>query len=425
VRAGSTAEGEALGDSGQGIRLTYFAPSDVLIPRVARQCIMSFCEGLARATVDVELVSLDVRLRYQEPTASEGIWETYGIDTRFPLVRLPSLLDQRTMDTRYGQLLTSVSRLVSYSAYASSKLNRGGESEAMLDVAYCLNYAVAQSLLCLRSATPHDLRVVFELHLPPKTAWQRQVLRSVDGVVANTRRLASEVVAKGFVDSRRIVGEHQGVNLEQIEAQRVGRTEARERLGLPLDKRIICYTGKVQYDSREVGLILEAARALPDDTLVLIVGGREDQVERLRARIAETGPTNAVLPGFVSPSQVAYYLFAADALVLYYPAGISLNDYRSPGKIFPYMASGTAVAACDIPVIHELLRHEGNALLVPQERPDLLGAELMRLLDDPALRQRLGDRARRDVQAYTWDERARRVVDFIRALPPAVVRPRP
>jgi glycosyltransferase involved in cell wall biosynthesis len=49
------------------------------------------------------------------------------------------------------------------------------------------------------------------------------------------------------------------------------------------------------------------------------------------------------------------------------------------------------------------VRHERNGLVVPAEDPGALAAALKRLHDDDGLRGRLGDNARRDVAAYTFD----------------------
>ena len=65
------------------VQVLYFSPRDVLVPRVDRQCIMRFCESMAEAGAAVELVSLDVKLEYEEPTRSRDLFDVYGISTPF------------------------------------------------------------------------------------------------------------------------------------------------------------------------------------------------------------------------------------------------------------------------------------------------------------------------------------------------------
>src|SRR5207253_299833 len=67
-----------------GIQLLYFTPSDLLVPRVDRQCIMRFLDALVAMGVNVEAVSLDVQLEHAEPTQGRDLFEVYGLDRRFP-----------------------------------------------------------------------------------------------------------------------------------------------------------------------------------------------------------------------------------------------------------------------------------------------------------------------------------------------------
>ena len=73
-----------------------------------------------------------------------------------------------------------------------------------------------------------------------------------------------------------------------------------------------------------------------------------------------------------------------------------------PSKIASYLASGRPVVASiglETPAA-ELLRASGGALLVPPEQPGLLAEAMIRLRDDPALRQELGLRGREYAVAH-------------------------
>ena len=67
--------------------------------------------------------------------------------------------------------------------------------------------------------------------------------------------------------------------------------------------------------------------------------------------------------------------------------------------------------------ITEVVRDGETGLLYPHGELDALTAACDRLLADPALRQRLGQAAAKEVQGrYTWDQNATRVVELARAL---------
>jgi glycosyltransferase involved in cell wall biosynthesis len=90
--------------------------------------------------------------------------------------------------------------------------------------------------------------------------------------------------------------------------------------------------------------------------------------------------------------------------------------YASPLKIFEYMAAGRAIVAPDQPNIREILRHEETALLFEPDRPEAMWRQILRLIDDPVLRRRLGAAARAEIarRDYTWDANAAQVIAWAR-----------
>jgi glycosyltransferase involved in cell wall biosynthesis len=87
--------------------------------------------------------------------------------------------------------------------------------------------------------------------------------------------------------------------------------------------------------------------------------------------------------------------------------------FTSPLKLFDYMAAGVPIVASDLPSLREVLRDGENALLVPPEDPAAVAKAIDRILGDPALARRLAARAREDASAYTWDERAAQLLEFL------------
>ena len=76
------------------------------------------------------------------------------------------------------------------------------------------------------------------------------------------------------------------------------------------------------------------------------------------------------------------------------------------------MASGRAIISSDLPVLHEVLTDK-NAVLIPADViPDWVDA-LKELHDLPRLRAALAKQALKDVQQYTWEKRAERILSGI------------
>jgi glycosyltransferase involved in cell wall biosynthesis len=82
----------------------------------------------------------------------------------------------------------------------------------------------------------------------------------------------------------------------------------------------------------------------------------------------------------------------------------------SPMKMFEYMAAGRAIVSSDLPVVKEVL-NEKNAVFCEPEDLGKWKVEIESLLGNKARRIVLGERARGDVQGYTWVARAQRIMN--------------
>lgn len=110
--------------------------------------------------------------------------------------------------------------------------------------------------------------------------------------------------------------------------------------------------------------------------------------------------------GAIPSGKIPEFIAAMDICVVPHS-----NDYRSPIKLFEYMAQGRAILAPDLEPIRMALEDQTNALLFPGEDHSALAAKLLQLVEQPQLRERLGQRARSDCLArHTWEQNAARVL---------------
>ena len=133
-------------------------------------------------------------------------------------------------------------------------------------------------------------------------------------------------------------------------------------------------------------------------------GTLKPALEGLAARLGIA--TRIIWTDSVPHAEVAAHIAAMDICVVPHS-----NEYRSPIKLFEYMARARAVVAPRVEPIAMVLRHGENGLLFDAENADDLRAQLARLAGDAALRERLGAAAKRDVrEQHTWLMNAQRVL---------------
>ncbi|WP_244483293.1 glycosyltransferase family 4 protein [Mesorhizobium sp. 1M-11] len=115
----------------------------------------------------------------------------------------------------------------------------------------------------------------------------------------------------------------------------------------------------------------------------------DGEVEETRTRLAQLSLADRVqLPGWVGPDEVAALIASADVLVL--PSFAE----NLPVSVIEGMASGLAVVATPVGAVEDILTDEQNGLLVPPGDVAALTKALTRLVEDPALRTRLGEAAK-------------------------------
>jgi glycosyltransferase involved in cell wall biosynthesis len=111
----------------------------------------------------------------------------------------------------------------------------------------------------------------------------------------------------------------------------------------------------------------------------------DGDVEAMRAKVAGLGLAERVsLPGWVGPDAVASLIASADILTL--PSFAE----NLPVSVIEGMAAGLAVIATPVGAVEDIVVHEQSGLLVPPGDVEALTEALRRLIEDPALRQRLG-----------------------------------
>jgi len=122
-----------------------------------------------------------------------------------------------------------------------------------------------------------------------------------------------------------------------------------------------------------------------DIRLILIGSGK--LFSQMKEMVSQKNLTSFVeMPGFVSEDELVAYKKQIDIGVM-----PSSNWYGAPMKLFEYGAANIASIAPSTPTIADMFEHEKEVLLFENQSFEGLYAALKRLLDNPALLQKIAD----------------------------------
>ncbi|MDX3093453.1 glycosyltransferase family 4 protein [Streptomyces sp. ME19-03-3] len=275
----------------------------------------------------------------------------------------------------------------------------------------------------------HPITVDRQLELDAAQGWKRRAsVRRWYGFTRMQKRVARRLPSVLTVSgsSRQEIVDHLGVREDRVHVVHIG---ADTRLFAP-DPSVPEVPGRiVTTSSADVPLkglihLVEALAKLrtehPDAHLV-VVGKRADDGP-VAAAIERYGLGGAVdfVKGISDEELVGLVRSAQVACVPSLYEGFSLPAAEA-------MATGTPLVATTGGAIPEVAGHDGRTCLaVPPGDPGALAAALGRLLDDWALRRRLGRAGRERVLArFTWERAAIGTAEQYRAAIEAAGRPRP
>ncbi len=187
--------------------------------------------------------------------------------------------------------------------------------------------------------------------------------------------------------------------------------DARKKLGLPLDKKIILYKGGMFSWKGPGTLAKSVADIKHSNFLIVFIGGTEKDVAAFNQEFS-TVPNILVL-GNRPRQETPIYQKAADVLIIPNSAKDDISKlYTSPMKLFGYMASGRPIIASDLPSIREILDESNSFFFLPDDHVSLAGMIDSVLNDQDEARKR-SQIALEQVRQYSWKNRAQNILKFI------------
>ena len=201
---------------------------------------------------------------------------------------------------------------------------------------------------------------------------------------------------------------YSGVDVERLKALRYGPETVRAHFGIPADRRIVVWIGRLAYQKDPQNFVRAAAqvcRALPDVTCLMVGDGPlRAEVEALIDQLGMRG--RIIITGF--RDDVAEILSSASVL------GHS-SRFEGMGRVISEaMLLGVPVAGTAVDGVVEAIQSgQRGGLLVPSEQSEQLAGALCQLLEDRALAERLAAEGR----GWAWERfDARQMVKLIESI---------
>ena len=191
----------------------------------------------------------------------------------------------------------------------------------------------------------------------------------------------------------------------------------KERFGLP-ERYLLTLSGGDRAERKNFGAILEAfGRVHAQSPCALVVAGRGCEDFRARYGIPDEGWGRDVhFPGWVDQADLPV-LFREAELFLY-PSNMEAH----PIPITEALATGTPIVTSNAYGLKELAGDA--ALLVDPSDPDQIAAAVLRLMNEPALREALRAKAAERSKLFDWDICTQRTLAILERVGGAPVKTR-
>lgn len=227
--------------------------------------------------------------------------------------------------------------------------------------------------------------------------WERAAYHSCTALIAISQALADRLVAEMGVPREKVAVVPNGVDVHRFDPARVNTPRSAGAFTVLFVGSLASWQG--------LDVLLRAAALVPE-VHVTIAGDGPD-----RAALQAMAGERVTFLGRVAPSDVPALIAGADVCYSGHSA------FRSPLKLYEYMAMGRPVISSAVPdAVAALVEGQSGFLFTPGDVDGLAGA-LRRAMAARECLDVMGQRARRDaVEKHSWDARVAAICAHVEAL---------
>jgi len=224
---------------------------------------------------------------------------------------------------------------------------------------------------------------------------EKRACENVHRIIAVSKQNQTEAVKYYGLDNDRISVIPNGVDIDRFNPN-VDGEEVRRRLGIT-DSQVILFVGGLR-DRKGLPYLMQAMEHVRKEApnAVLVICGEGSQRESLQRMSHELQISEyTFFTGEVPYKDLPKYYAACDVFVL-------PSNYEAQGIVLlEAMSSQRAVVATRVGGIPETIAAD-TGILVPPRAPSELARAILKLLNDPKLRQKIGNSGRRKALNFDW-----------------------
>lgn len=365
------------------MRLHYIANIRLPTEKAHGIQIMKTCEAFARAGQEAELI-----VPKRRTPIAEDAFAYYGVEKNFSITYLP------VPDiVSWGPIGFGIETIF----FAFAVLRHVREKDAVI---YGRDHSALAFFIFFGCKN-----VIWESHTGAWNVTARYVARHAKALVTITKGLKAWYVARG-VSEKKIVIVHDAVDLQAFSHPQ-NKVEARKRLGLPLEGKIVLYVGRLD-GWKGVTTLCDAAEFLPQNYRVVLIGGEAQQVLQLQQHYPKV-----TFLGFHPYRELADNMAAADVLVLPNTGKDTIAlHFSSPLKLFAYMTSGVPIVSSDLPSIREVVDDNAVFFVIPDDAR-ALAQKIEEVFSNENVAINKSANAKERVRSYDWRARIEQILSIL------------
>ena len=383
------------------LKVVYFSNVTILFQMANSVSIINLCNVFNELGAEIHLVKPS---RYRNgKIKADDIYKIYGINNKSNIVNTPYLDLSMIQKLSPDLLLRSVN-------YLSKRIWQK----------HVVNYVVndfSPDIIYMRNNIPFALyhlrkmnKLVFlEFHQVPTKFYLDIYKKAIVGnknliLSAITSYLADKISELFQIERKKIAISPGGVDKFKYQKKNFNKNKIR---------KTIMYVGNM-YAGRGVNNFVLASKNIPDHDFI-IIGGNKSEADYLIKKFKLSNKNLSFIP-HQAHSELSQYYAKSDILILPDTAkNVWRKLYVSPNKLFEYMAACKPIIASDLPSVKEIVTDKQSALLFTPDDPEDLTDKINILVNNEQLSNLLSHSAFNLVDNYTWETKAKNMLDLINA----------